>query len=211
MNKNDLSVESIRKTAFFTGHRFLDEKDMRVIPESIYRCISDAYAEGYRRFFCGCALGFDTIAAFQTIRLREEHHDVRLLLAIPCQNQAERWSPNDQKTYIRILEMADEKFILSPIYYRGAMMTRNRYMADRSSLCICFLKKMRGGTASTVRYALQQNRISIINLAIPGEHQEEMLRESSWNSIFTFPSVKRNAITVPLHLMQDRKLTFRNI
>ena len=210
MHTDDFNPENIGKSAFFTGHRQLCREERPEIEALLFRSVSDAYASGYRRFFCGCALGFDTVAALQTIRLRDRYPDIRLSLAIPCATQAERWSDRDRETYSRILNLADDRTILSPVYYQGAMMARNRFMADRSSLCICWLRYMRGGTASTVRYALQTERITVVNLAVTEVRPSDLLREKPWNCIFTSPSADGNAVTAPLHLSPDRKLTFRD-
>jgi uncharacterized phage-like protein YoqJ len=211
MQYDDFSSESIGSTAFFTGHRILSKTDIPEIQKRIYHCITSAYLSGYRRFFCGCALGFDTIAAFQTVRLRECYPDVRLALAIPCKTQSDRWKSSEKEIYQHILDMADEKIVLSPVYYQGAMLTRNRYMADRSSLCICWLKEMHGGTASAVRYALLQDRIRVINLAVREENPTDLMRETSWNCMFISRFARKNAVTVPLRLIQGRKLFFKHI
>ena len=203
--------QSIRTTAFFTGHRQLAGNEKDLISARIYNCISSAYAEGYRRFFCGGALGFDTLAALQTIRFRRKHQDVILAMAIPCATQADRWSEKDQMLYRSILEQADESSILSPVYYQGAMLTRNRFMADHSSLCICYMRYTRGGTASTVRYALQQNRIRVINLAVGQSDHTDILREEKWNCMFTSPSADKNADIVPLRLLSDRRLRMKHM
>ena len=210
MEKHLLSEESIRSTAFFTGHRHLPSDEIGLISDKLFHSLSCAYSEGYRRFFCGCALGFDTLAALQTLRFKKIYPDVILSLAIPCETQSARWQESDKRIYARILEQADEKTILSPHYYQGVMLTRNRYMADRSSLCICYLSHMRGGTAYTVRYALQSSRINIVNLAVDQDISADIMREKTWNYIFTSPSADKNAITAPLHLLRDRKLTFKN-
>ena len=166
--KDEMKPESIRQSAFFTGHRLLRNSDLKMIGEKVFQCISDAYDSGFRRFYCGCARGFDMLAAFETLRLRETHPDVILSLAIPCETQAERWNRQEREKYSRILELADEKAVLSPVYYQGVMLVRNRYMADRSSLCICWLTHMSGGTASAVSYAMQNENMKVINLAVPG-------------------------------------------
>ena len=44
------------------------------------------------------------------------------------------------------------------------MQNRNRYMADRSSVCVCFLTEREGGTAYTVKCA-QKRGLEILNLA----------------------------------------------
>ena len=211
MDNHLFSEDSIRTTAFFTGHRHLPSGEINRISENLYHCISAAYTEGYRRFFCGCALGFDTLAAIQTIRFRQHHPDIILSLAIPCQTQAAKWQEKDKSIYRDILEHADEMIVLSPDYYQGAMLTRNRYMADRSSLCICYLQHMRGGTASTVRYALQHSRIRIINLAMCQDQNADFLREEAWNFMYTSPSAGRNAVTAHLRLSSGKKLSMKPI
>ena len=138
------------------------------------------------------------------------YQNVRLSLAIPCATQADRWTEKDRAVYRQILDLADERNVLSPEYYHGAMMTRNRYMADRSSLCICYLRQMRGGTASTVRYALQKDGIRIVNLAMPDQPDSNLLRENVWNCMFISPSADKNAVTAPLRLSRGRKLTSKN-
>ena len=211
MEKHLLSEESIRSTAFFTGHRHLPSDEIGLISDRLFHSLSCAYSEGYRRFFCGCALGFDTLAALQTLRFKKIYPDVILSLAIPCETQSARWQESDKRIYARILEHADEKTILSPQYYQGVMLTRNRFMADRSSLCICYLSHMRGGTAYTVRYALQSSRINIVNLAVDQDISADIMREKTWNYIYTYPSAERDADTVPLRLLSGKKLILKHM
>ena len=211
MTADVYSPENADRTAFFAGHRDLSTENIPLIRERVNRAVSDAYKHGYRRFFCGCALGFDTLAAFETIHLRERFPDLKLSLAVPCESQPDRWPSADRETYRRLLELADDKIILSPVYYRGVMLTRNRYMADRSSLCICWLRNMHSGTAYAVRYALLHRKTGIINLAVPGYTPSGQMREQEWKYMFISPSADRNAITAPLRLSRSRKLIFRNI
>lgn len=210
MYTDDFSPENVRKTAFFTGHRILSAGEESVIRIRLPQCLSLAYSAGYRKFFCGCALGFDTLAAFETIRFRSEHPDVVLSLAIPCADQANRWNAKDRGIYQTLLAAADEKKVLAPVYYQGAMLTRNRYMADRSSLCVCYLTQLRGGTAFTVRYAIMQDRMKIVNLAMPGfDPGADCLREDTWNCTFISPSAEKNAGIAPLSLFRGGKLTMK--
>ena len=44
------------------------------------------------------------------------------------------------------------------------MQVRNRFMVDRSSLCICYMTAFQGGTASTVHYA-QTQKLPVVNVA----------------------------------------------
>ena len=64
-----------------------------------------------------------------------------------------------------ILQQADELLWLSDDYYQGCMLMRNQYLVAHSSLCVCFLKDRKGGTAYTVAYAWRQG-LEIRNLAV---------------------------------------------
>jgi len=195
----------INETACFTGHRHIPPEKQDAVSALLARSIGEAYGNGYRRFMCGGALGFDTLAALQVLKYREDHTDVRLIVVIPCQNQAERWSGKDRAVYRHIAERADERIVLSPEYYQGCMQTRNRYMVDHSSLCICYLYSFHGGTAYTVRYAVFRN-IGIINLAMNASQTDLKLKENPWSSMFTSLSADGNADTARLFLSRDRKV-----
>ena len=198
------------KTACFTGHRHMMHEKLPTISLLIDRAIAEAYENGYRQFMCGGALGFDTLAANRTIEFRLEHPGIKLTLVIPCENQSSRWSKEDQMAYRYIRNKADEVIVLSPVYYQGCMQTRNRYMVDHSSLCICYLYSLRGGTAYTVRYSVYRN-IHINNLAMSRSKTDMLLRENQCNSMFIFHSVGKSADTVHLFLSPDRNLKQKNI
>ena len=193
-------------TACFTGHRHLPPDKRDSVAASLGRAIDEAYKNGYRRFMCGGALGFDTIAALQVLDSRKEHPDIRLILAIPCLDQAKRWSDLDRGIYDMISAQANEKIVLSPEYYQGCMQTRNRYMVDHSSLCICYLYSLHGGTAYTVRYAVSRD-IPVINLAMEDSHPESMLREDQCCCMFTSRSAKENAGIA--HLYHTKRANLR--
>ena len=198
-----------QQTAFFTGHRFIPDSESGLLAMRVDQALLDAYKSGYRRFLCGCALGFDTLAALRTIRFREDHPEVRLVLAIPCSTQSDRWSARDRAQYRHILEAADEKTILFPQYQEGCMLTRNRYMAEQSSLCICYLRHFHGGTAYTVRYALSL-QMTIDNLAVHAQTGESM-RENPWNYTSISPSANKNAVTATSYRLPDRKRSLKPI
>ena len=179
-------------TACFTGHRHLPPDQRDAVASLLIQAITEAYMNGYRRFMCGGALGFDTIAALQVLEFQKDHPDIRLILVSPCLDQAKRWSDRDRRIYDRISAQADEKIVLSPEYYQGCMQTRNRYMVDHSSLCICYLYSLRGGTAYTVRYAVFRD-IPVINLAMERPQSEPILREDQCCCMFTSRSAKGNA------------------
>lgn len=153
-------------TVCFTGHRFIPAVELSGVRKRLEDTVSDLYRQGYTRFICGGALGFDTLAALSVLDFRKEHPDVRLLLAVPCADQDESWNPSDRKTYRKILESADGVQVLSDRYTHGCMQTRNRCMVDHSAVCVAWLTKLgRSGTMYTVRYAMSRE-LRIINLAL---------------------------------------------
>lgn len=151
-------------TACFTGHRHLPADEITPLADRLDKLLECLYDHGYRDFISGAALGFDLLAAERVIAMKMRHFDVRLLLAIPCQNQTARWRPEDAARYEHIVYHADFTQVLSPHYYEGCMQVRNRFMVDRSSLCICYMTVFHGGTASTVRYA-QTQQLPVVNVA----------------------------------------------
>lgn len=152
------------QTVCFTGHRDLRGQEKALTP-LLDQVIEALYRRGYRRFFSGGAMGFDLLAAERMLHFRETHPDVRLIMAIPCADQTAKWPAAECRRYERVLYHADETRVLAPHYYRGCMMVRNRHMVNRSSVCVCYLDKPKGGTVTTVAYAAAEN-LSILNLAL---------------------------------------------
>ena len=156
-------------TVCFTGHRAINRNDAAL--SRLDELLTLLYAQGFRDFLCGGALGFDLFAAERVVRLREKHPDVRLIFCLPCADQSSKWKRADCSRYERLLYLSDETRVLSPRYYDGCMQSRNAYMVDRSSLCVAYMALLHGGTLSTVRYAISQD-VPVINLAVPSAVDE---------------------------------------
>lgn len=156
--RKDLSV-------CFTGHRVIPHIEQEQLAARLDRLLENLYRKGYRDFFSGAALGFDTLAAERVIALKNLHPDVILHLAIPCSSQADHWSAADSTRYERVLYCADQTHVLSRDYYIGCMQVRNRFMVDHSAMCLCYLTHSKGGTMATVAYALQQS-CPVLNIAM---------------------------------------------
>ena len=151
-------------TVCFTGHRVIPEKDYPEIQKRLEDEIIALIHQGARYFGAGGALGFDTMAALCVLKLRTEFPHIRLILVLPCREQAERWSERNKKIYGQILKQADKVVYTAERYYRGCMLKRNRYLVDNSAICVCYLTEDSGGTAYTAEYARQKG-LQIINLA----------------------------------------------
>ena len=150
------------KTCCFTGHRQIGNNESEIrskLKNELIKLIN----KGVIYFGTGGALGFDTIAAETIIELKKNFPHIKLILVIPCANQTELWSNKDIEKYNLIKCQADKIKILSPYYYDGCMLARNRHMVDCSSTLICYIRKNSGGTYYTLNYA-QKKGLNIIKI-----------------------------------------------
>ena len=112
---------------------------------------------GYINFLSGAARGFDTIAAEMVISLREVYPWIKLIMVLPCADQAKHWNEADQARWENIVLNSDHVETLQDTFTRSCMFKRNRYLVDHSSLLLaCFNGDQHSGTAMTVNYAHQK-------------------------------------------------------
>lgn len=148
----------------FTGHRKIPPENRSKISQRLENIVVQLIESGCTYFYSGGALGFDTLAAQTVLKLRTKYPEIRLLLVIPCKNQAEHWNTENKAVYEKILSAADEVIYTSQAYFKGCMHKRNRYLVDHSDICVCYLTKNTGGTAYTVNYAINK-QLAIHNVA----------------------------------------------
>jgi uncharacterized phage-like protein YoqJ len=149
----------------FTGHRparlpwGADESDPRCIclKTRLTQLLDQAYADGFRHFFCGMAQGADLYFGEAVLALRDRHEEVTLEAAIPYQDQAKNWSQTDQNRRQAILDRCNYETVVQHSYSPGCMARRNRYMVDRSTRLIAVYDgQPQGGTFQTLHYAMQK-------------------------------------------------------
>lgn len=159
-------MDKRRWTCCFTGHRTFRPGEQFYVQDALERYILTLHDEwGVRYFGAGGALGFDTLAAETVIHLRDRvRPDLRLILVLPCLNQADRWLPKDQDKYLDIKFRANKVVVMTDSYQTGIMHARNRHLVDHAGFCICYQYKSEGGTAYTVDYARRQG-LDIFNCA----------------------------------------------
>lgn len=151
-------------TCTFTGHRPEklpwgdNEQDIRCIElkKKIYDTVEAVYRSGIRHYICGMAMGCDIFFAEAVITLRDEHPDITLEAAIPCETQAQNWPEKDRNRYYYIASQCDYETLLQHKYTADCMLKRNRYMVDNSSILIAVYDGSFGGTMYTVNYAQKQ-------------------------------------------------------
>lgn len=151
------------KTCCFSGQRKIPSESLPDIYRKLKETLIFYIDQGYRYFGAGGALGFDTLAAQTVLLLKQCYPEIKLILVLPCKDQASRWTVEDLKEYERIKALADKVVYTAEHYYDGCMHKRNRHLVDNSSLCICYLTQSGGGTAYTVNYANAQG-LTIVNL-----------------------------------------------
>ncbi len=149
----------------FTGHRNIPAQDGLWIRRRLREEILRLAEQGVHSFLAGGALGFDTMAAQEVLRVRAEYApSLELVLVLPCLGQEEAWSQRDAAVYRALLCQADQVIYTGTQRQKGCMFRRNRFLVDHSAYCICYQVTQRGGTAYTVQYARNQG-LQVSNLA----------------------------------------------
>ena len=146
----------------FTGHRpkyftfGTDEThpDCRKIKAFLReQCERLVNNENVTHFISGGAVGVDTWAMEEVIKLKALHPRITLECALPYADMPERFAPNDRARFAVIKPYLDRITSLNDQYHRNCMMERNMYMVDRSEFVIAVWTGRKSGTANTIRYA----------------------------------------------------------
>lgn len=156
----------IGKSAAFSGHRTIPEDKAETLQSQLIETIRDLHAKGYRTFFCGMAMGFDLMAAFSVIYVRQQYGlDVRLIACIPFIGQESRFSEDDKFRYNTLLQAADEKVVIARKYSKYSYLRRNDFMLAHSTTLIAYHdpSQSKGGTAYTIRKAIEMKK-DVVNL-----------------------------------------------
>ena len=73
----------------FTGHRKIDSSDMYALKSLLDSTICGLVKRGVTDFYCGGALGFDTMCAHMVLYLRKRKAlDIKLHLVLPAQTKS---------------------------------------------------------------------------------------------------------------------------
>ena len=152
-------------TCCFTGHRPTklpwgvreEDSGCLALKVRLAKAVEDAYQLGMRHFICGMARGTDLYFAEAVLNLQEQHPDITLEAARPCESQADSWPEEERARYLSILDRCNFETLVQHQYDRGCMQRRNRYMVDRSGMILAVYNgEPRGGTAQTLAYALKK-------------------------------------------------------
>ena len=153
-----------QQTCCFTGHRpsklpwGVEEEDPRCIrlKQRLAEEVEQAYEDGFRHFICGMARGADFYFCEAVLDLRERRPGVTIEAALPCEEQASRWTEPDRNRYFDLIARCDLETMVQRSYDRGCMQRRDRYMVDRSARIIAVFNGQLGGTMYTLHYAMKK-------------------------------------------------------
>lgn len=154
---SDMTPET---TCCFTGHRQIPSGLHDDVVRQTEHAVRLLIRTGYRCFLCGGALGYDMLAGQVVIRAAASHPEVRLVLALPCRDQTEKWlrapgvSVDVLREYQRLKSEAFCVLYITDFYRDGCMKERNQFMVDHSSFCVAYYNGVpRSGTGQTFRMA----------------------------------------------------------
>lgn len=156
--------EITKTTACFTGHRNIPEEIKKDLKNALEKQILALYIAGIKKFYCGGAVGFDMLAGFSVLKLRQCHKDISLILALPDLEQEKYYLKAEKEQYYKLLKQSNDIHLIFKKNVRLSYLERDKYMVDKSDICIAYCIQNKGGTAYTVRYAERRNK-PVINLA----------------------------------------------
>lgn len=168
------------KKLAITGHRpmglnkvmkygDLEDESYLSYCDLINSLILDYAKEGFDHYITGGAIGVDMDFAESFIYLKDFFpilKNVKLEVAIPCDNQDAKYRERDKERYKTILNNADKITKVGTVYTFSCMQKRNMYMVDNSDKVLAFWNgEEKGGTWNTIQYARKIGKdIEIINL-----------------------------------------------
>ncbi|MFI3228388.1 MAG: SLOG family protein [Clostridia bacterium] len=158
------------KSIAFTGHRKLPTgADLEILRKKIYLELEIAIAQGYTRFYNGCATGFDLLVLENLIEKKQvidikNPVNIEVICVIPYEEQAKDYLESEREIYYYCHEKCDKVVMLNTKFKPSCFKERNQYMIDHCDKVIAYYNGgFRSGTAQTVRMANKKD-IQIINL-----------------------------------------------
>ena len=142
----------MEKAVCFTGHRDIAKEDLEKLKVDLENAIISLIEEGYTKFIAGGAIGFDALCEKTVLRLREKY-PIILHIYASCPDHNKKFTPEQNKEFMDIINKADKIFCVSNHYFNGVYLMRNDAMLDASEVCISYMRKESGGTAYTVNKA----------------------------------------------------------
>ncbi len=169
------------ETCCFTGHRDIPAWEEQKILTRVRYHLWPLLRNGVKYFVVGGAIGFDTIVAEYLLDQRDrEGTRIRIISFLPYPGWREKWAELEIRRQDRILERCDKVSYAQQAFSEDVYLLRDRLLVDGSGYCISYCNRLTGGTAYTVRYALQQG-LKVYN-ASSWDLRQLGVKDSSGNS-----------------------------
>ena len=139
------------KSVVIIGHSVIDNLNENEVSDRLELLIN----QGYSRFLCGGMGEFDMLCARCLFQLKKKYSNVKCFLVIPYLTASLQNS-----NYFDEIIYPDgfEKY-----HYKSAIIQRNRYMVNKSSVAFCYVCYNFGGATKTFNYAKKQG-LQIVNM-----------------------------------------------
>jgi len=152
-----MSGKFASETCCFTGHRDIPLCDEQKIITRVRYLLPPLLNRGVKYFGVGGAVGFDMIAAEYLLYLRDrERKRIKIISVLPFPEWRENWTKDQIMRQDAIMRLSDKVTYASNEYSKDAYWIRDKKLVDGSMFCISYCNRRTGGTAKTVRYAIEK-------------------------------------------------------
>ena len=150
-------------TCFFTGHRDIYPGDEGKIRIRLKYHIDPLIRKDVKHFGVGGAIGFDMLAAEYILYLRDDvKKKIKLISVLPYPDYYSEWPEELIEKQKQIIRRSDKIVYTSSSFFNDVYAIRNDHLLASSGYCIAYCRKTTGGTANTVRKALEE-KIPVYN------------------------------------------------
>lgn len=154
------------KTISFTGHRpdklgGYNENNATAIwvKDQLSFLIRDYINKDFTKFIWGGALGTDTWAAIEVLKLQKEYPDILLTLYQPFEGMDAKWYDSSKRIFNDLRYKSNSVVtVCDGGYAAWKMQRRNEAMVNNSDLIIAVWDGSSGGTGNCVQYAESQKK-----------------------------------------------------
>ena len=147
----------------FTGHQDIQPGEEQKILTRVRYLVMDLLAQDVLYYGVGGARGFDMLAAEFMLHVRDQvKNKVRVISVLPYPGYMDSWTEDEKRRQEEIIRRSDKVVWVSRENRPGVFHERDRKLVDGSGHVICYCRRVTGGTAYTVRYAMEKG-IPVMN------------------------------------------------
>ncbi len=143
------------QTCCFVGHKDIPPGEQLKILARVEHRLIPLIQQGVTYFGIGGSLGFDTLMADMLVSLKAAHPRIRIIEVLPFEGYRSKWSLEQQRHAEKIDKQVDKIVYAAKEPSKGVYLQRDRHLVDCSAYCISYCTRTTGGTAYTVKYALE--------------------------------------------------------